>query len=101
MDGKSPENLGQEVAQNINYFQVGVCNGKELVVFKKKKNGSSIFTVLQPLYDLSDPKNEVCITYRRFWSTGPSHPWFRVYKASQLRYMLSDKHINRYNRDSM
>ncbi|KAI7887930.1 CNH domain-containing protein [Mucor mucedo] len=80
--GKSPERLGQELGQHVHFFQVGFCNGKDLVIFKKKKNTMSIFTCLEPIYDLRDPKNEKYITQKTgfLMTSRSSHAWFKKYK---------------------
>lgn len=83
MNGKAPERLGQELGQHVNYFQVGVCNNKDLVVFKKKKNTTSIFTALEPLYDLRNPKNQKYITQKAGFMMGrkSNHSWFKKYNV--------------------
>lgn len=67
----------------MHYFQVGFCNNKELVVYKKKKNTSSIFTSLEPILDLRDPKNQKYITQKTGFKLGnrSSHSWFKKYKV--------------------
>ncbi|EPB91562.1 hypothetical protein HMPREF1544_01484 [Mucor circinelloides 1006PhL] len=79
---KSPERLGQELGQHVHFFQVGFCNNRELVVFKKKKNTSSIFTSLEPTLDLRDPKNQKYIAQKTGFKIGhrSSHSWFKKYK---------------------
>lgn len=88
MNGKAPERLGQELGQHVNYFQVGVCNNRDLVIFKKKRNTSSTFTALQPAYDLRDPKNQKYITQKTGFmiGRGSNHSWFKKYKASPQLY---------------
>lgn len=82
-NGKSPERLGQELGQHVHFFQVGYCNNRELVVFKKKKNTSSIFTALEPVLDLRDPKNQKYITQKTGFMLGnrSNHSWFKKYKV--------------------
>jgi hypothetical protein len=73
------EYLGQELDHNVDYFQVGICNKKDLVVFKKKDGVRSIFTASEPLYDFHDPKNKK-YAKRSVWKR--DHPWFKIYKVS-------------------
>lgn len=82
---KAPERLGQELGQHVNFFQVGFCNNKDLVVFKKKKNTTSIFTCLEPIYDLRDPKNQKYITQKTgfMMSSRSNHSWFKKYKVKK------------------
>lgn len=86
-NGKAPERLGQELGQHVNFFQVGSVNNKYLVVYKKKKNTSSIFTCVEPIYDLRDPKNQKYITQKTgFMRTNrSSHSWFKKYKVRRER----------------
>lgn len=87
-NGKAPERLGQELGQNVNFFQVGSVNNKYLVVYKKKKNTSSIFTCLEPIYDLRDPRNQKYITQKSGFMMGnrSSHSWFKKYKVNSIYY---------------
>lgn len=82
-NGKAPERLGQELGQHVNFFQVGSINNKYLVVYKKKKNTSSIFTCVEPTLDLRDPKNQKYITQKTgFMRTSrSSYSWFKKYKV--------------------
>ncbi|GAA5798902.1 hypothetical protein HPULCUR_004309 [Helicostylum pulchrum] len=81
-NGKAPVRLGQELGQHIQFFQVGFCNNRDLVLFKKKKNTMSIFTCLEPLYDLRDRKNQKYITQKTGFllSSRSNHSWFKKYK---------------------
>ncbi|KAK4519118.1 uncharacterized protein ATC70_009349 [Mucor velutinosus] len=92
---KSPERLGQELGQHVHFFQVGFCNNKELVVFKKKKNTSSIFTSLEPTLDLRDPKNQKYITQKTGFKLGnrSSHSWFKKYKEFYVGAESSNVHF--------
>ncbi|OBZ84067.1 Rho1 guanine nucleotide exchange factor 1 [Choanephora cucurbitarum] len=80
--GKPLERLGQELAQHVHYFQVGVCNNRDLLIYKKKKNTSSVFTALEPMYDLRDPRNQKYIVPKTGFMMGSrsSHAWFKKYK---------------------
>ncbi|KAI8380251.1 CNH domain-containing protein [Blakeslea trispora] len=80
--GKPFERLGQELAQHVYYFQAGVCNNRDLLIYKKKKNTSSVFTALEPLYDLRDPRNQKYIVPKAGFMMGSrlSHAWFKKYK---------------------
>ncbi|KAI8973277.1 CNH domain-containing protein [Mycotypha africana] len=91
----SLEKLGQEIAQHVHFFQVGHCNDKDLVLFKKKKNTSSIFTALEPLYDLRDPKNQKYIGQKPgFKLTNRSnHSWFKKYKEFYVGAESSNVHF--------
>ncbi|KAI8888823.1 hypothetical protein K501DRAFT_135274, partial [Backusella circina FSU 941] len=95
LDTKAQARLGQEIGQHIHFFQVGICSGKLLVVYKKKKNTSSIFTALEPLYDLSDPKNQKYITQTRTFMLGhrSNHAWFKKYKEFYIGTEASNLHF--------
>ncbi|CEI92519.1 hypothetical protein RMCBS344292_06775 [Rhizopus microsporus] len=97
-NGKSPDKLGQTLGQHIHFFQIGMCNNRHLVVYKKKKNTSSIFTCLEPLYDLRDSKNQKYITPKTGFKLGgrSHHAWFKKYKefyvgaeASRIQFLKS------------
>ncbi|KAL9560055.1 hypothetical protein MBANPS3_000120 [Mucor bainieri] len=92
---KSPERLGQELGQHVHFFQVGFCNNKELVVFKKKKNTSSIFSSLEPTLDLRDPRNQKYITQKTGFKLGnrSSHSWFKKYKEFYVGAESSNIHF--------
>lgn len=94
-NAKSPERLGQELGQHVHFFQVGFCNNRELVVFKKKKNTSSIFTSLEPTLDLRDPKNQKYITQKTGFKLGnrSSHSWFKKYKVRALWLSPTRAHV--------
>ncbi|KAI9478501.1 MAG: CNH domain-containing protein [Benjaminiella poitrasii] len=89
------ERLGQELGQHIHFFQVGICNGKDLLIFKKKKNTSSIFTTLEPIYDLRDPKNQKYITLKTGFMLGnrSNHSWFKKYKEFYVGAESSNVHF--------
>lgn len=72
-----------EVAQNVNFFQVGFCNYKDLVVYKKKKSTSSVFVALEPVCNMRDAKSEKLFTQRTglFSSRGSGPSWFKLYKV--------------------
>ncbi|KAI9253531.1 CNH domain-containing protein [Phascolomyces articulosus] len=96
--GRAPDRSGHEVAQNVNFFQVGYCNGKDLVVYKKKKSTSSVFVAMEPICDLRDPRSERLLTQRTglFSSRGSNHSWFKTYtefyvgaEASNIHFLKS------------
>ncbi|KAG0184514.1 RHO1 GDP-GTP exchange protein 2 [Apophysomyces sp. BC1034] len=88
------DRLAQEVAQHVSFFQVGFCNNKDLLVYKKKKNTSSIFTALEPICDLRDPKNEKLLTQRTGFLGQRSTPsWFKKYKDFYVGADASNIHF--------
>ncbi|KAI8138328.1 CNH domain-containing protein [Fennellomyces sp. T-0311] len=93
--GRSSERSGHEVAQNVNFFQVGYCNNKDLVVYKKKKSTSSVFVAVEPICDLRDPKSEKLLTQRTgLFSRGTSsHSWFKTYKEFYVGAEASNIHF--------
>ncbi|KAI9488223.1 CNH domain-containing protein [Zychaea mexicana] len=92
---RAPDRTGHEVAQNVNFFQVGYCNGKDLVVYKKKKSTSSVFVAVEPICDLRHPKSEKLLTQRTglFSSRGSSHSWFKTYKEFYVGAEASNIHF--------
>jgi hypothetical protein len=80
-----------EIAQHVNFFQIGICNGRDMLVFKKKKNSASVFTALEPFCDLRDPKNEKLLTHRpSIFSNRPDYlRWFKKYKV-KLHWIKDD-----------
>ncbi|KAI8637500.1 CNH domain-containing protein [Parasitella parasitica] len=94
-NAKSPKKLGQELGQHVHFFQVGVCNNKELVVFKKKKNTSSVFTSLEPHLDLRDPKNHKYLVQKTGFMIGnrSSHSWFKKYKEFYIGAESTNVHF--------
>ncbi|KAF7730944.1 RHO1 GDP-GTP exchange protein 2 [Apophysomyces ossiformis] len=88
------DRLAQEIAQHVSFFQVGYCNSKDLLVYKKKKNTSSIFTALEPICDLRDPKNEKLLTQRTgFLGQRSSPSWFKKYKDFYVGADASNIHF--------
>lgn len=72
----------QELAQSVTFFQVGYCNNRHLVVYRRKKGTSSFFVALEPACDLRDPRNVKLLTQRTgFLGRGSSHSWFKKYKV--------------------
>ncbi|KAI8098132.1 CNH domain-containing protein [Gilbertella persicaria] len=84
-----------EIAQHVNFFQVGFCNGRDMLVFKKKKNTTSVFTALEPFCDLRDPKNEKHLTHRpSIFSNRPDYlRWFKKYKDFYVGAEASNIHF--------
>jgi hypothetical protein len=58
-----------------------------MLVFKKKKNTASVFTALEPICDLSNPKNEKLLTRSTsLFSTRPEYlKWFKKYKVNGIK----------------
>ncbi|KAI8384468.1 CNH domain-containing protein [Radiomyces spectabilis] len=91
---KAPERLAQELAQHVSFFQEGFCNNRDLLVYKKKKNTSSVFTALQPICDLRDPKNHKYLTQRTgFLGQRSSLSWFEKYKEFYVGADASNIHF--------
>ncbi|KAL0135608.1 CNH domain-containing protein [Mucor lusitanicus] len=84
-----------EIAQHVNFFQIGFCNGRDMLVFKKKKNTTSVFTALEPFCDLRDPKNEKLLTHRpSIFSNRPDYlRWFKKYKDFYIGAEASNIHF--------
>lgn len=84
-----------EVAQNVNFFQVGFCNYKDLVVYKKKKSTSSVFVALEPVCNMRDAKSEKLFTQRTglFSSRGSGPSWFKLYKEFYVGAEASNIHF--------
>jgi hypothetical protein len=82
-----------EIAQHVNFFQIGVCNGRAMLVFKKKRNTTSVFTALEPFCDLRDPKNEKLLTQRpSIFSNRPEYlRWFKKYKVNYAALQISNQ----------
>jgi hypothetical protein len=87
LDSKSntrgTDRIEVEIAQHVNFFQIGLCNNRDMLVFKKKKNTTSVFTALEPFCDLRDPKNEKLLTHKpSLFSNRPDYlRWFKKYKV--------------------
>lgn len=83
---KAIDRVQAEIATNVNFFQIGFCNGRDMLVFKKKKNTSSVFVSLEPFCDLRDPKNEKLLTYRPSLFGKPDYlRWFKKYKVKKKK----------------
>ncbi|KAI8341006.1 CNH domain-containing protein [Choanephora cucurbitarum] len=84
-----------EIAQHVNFFQVGFCNGRDMLVFKKKKNTTSVFTALEPFCDLRDPRNEKHLTHRpSIFNNRPDYlRWFKKYKDFYVGAEASNLHF--------
>lgn len=81
---RATDRIEVEIAQHVNFFQIGLCNNRDMLVFKKKKNTTSVFTALEPFCDLRDPKNEKLLTHKpSLFSNRPDYlRWFKKYKVS-------------------
>lgn len=80
---RSPERLSQEIAQHVSFFHVGFCNGRDLLVYKKKKNTSSTFSAIEPMYDLRDPRNEGILQKKNgLLGQRANTPWFKKFLVS-------------------
>ncbi|KAI9275327.1 CNH domain-containing protein [Sporodiniella umbellata] len=79
---KAIDRIEMEIGQHVNFFQLGFCNGRDMLVYKKKKKTSSVFTALEPFCDLRDSKNEKLLTPRTsLFSNKPEYlRWFKKYK---------------------
>jgi hypothetical protein len=83
VNSKAPDRLAQSIAQHVAYFQTGVCNGKNLVVYMKRKNTNSVFTALEPSCgDLRDPKNAKMLSSRPGFLNRGGSTWFKHYKVN-------------------
>ncbi len=87
---KAIDRIEMEIGQHVNFFQLGYCNGRDMLVYKKKKKTSSVFTALEPFCDLRDPKNEKLLTPRTsLFSNKPEYlRWFKKYKASLFEMLI-------------
>ncbi|KAI9475977.1 MAG: CNH domain-containing protein [Benjaminiella poitrasii] len=92
---KAIDRIEVEIAQHVNFFQIGYCNGRDLLVFKKKKNTTSVFTALEPFCDLRDPKNEKLLTHRPsiFSNRADYLRWFKKYKDFYIGAEASNIHF--------
>ncbi|KAI9305392.1 CNH domain-containing protein [Cunninghamella echinulata] len=98
---RAPERLSQELAQHVSFFHVGYCNNKDLLIYKKKKNASSVFSALEPICDLRDPRNERLLTQRTgFLGQRSNQSWFKKYKdfyvgaeATNLHFLKSKLNV--------
>jgi hypothetical protein len=82
VNSKAPDRLAQSIAQHVAYFQTGVCNGKNLVVYMKRRNTNSVFTAVEPSCgDLRDPKNAKMLTSRPGFLNRGGSTWFKHYKV--------------------
>ncbi|KAI9012022.1 CNH domain-containing protein [Phycomyces nitens] len=78
---KPPEKLGCEITQGAGFVQTGHCNGRDLMLFMKRKTNQSWFTVMEPVADLRDPKNAKLLPQKTgMFSTKTSQLWFKKYK---------------------
>jgi hypothetical protein len=95
---KAIDRIEMEIGQHVNFFQLGYCNGRDMLVYKKKKKTSSVFTALEPFCDLRDPRNEKLLTPRTsLFSNKPEYlRWFKKYKVKDndvcCNSKLSPKH---------
>lgn len=89
---KAIDRIEMEIATSVNFFQLGYCNGRDLLVFKKKKN---VFLALEPFCDLRDPKNEKLLTQRSsLFSNRPDYlVWFKKYKDFYIGAEASNIHF--------
>ncbi|CAM0136841.1 Rho guanine nucleotide exchange factor [Umbelopsis sp. WA50703] len=100
VNSKAPDRLAQSIAQHVAYFQIGVCNGKNLVVYMKRKNTNSVFTALEPSCgDLRDPKNAKMLTSRPGFLNRGGSTWFKHYKDFYIGADSSNVHFlkSRFN----
>ncbi|CEP19085.1 hypothetical protein [Parasitella parasitica] len=84
-----------EIARDVNFFQIGFCNSRDMLVYKKKKNTTSVFTALEPLCDLRDPRNEELLTHKSsIFNNRPAFlRWFKKYKDFYIGAEASNIHF--------
>ncbi|KAI9351655.1 CNH domain-containing protein [Pilaira anomala] len=92
---KAIDRIEAEIATNVNFFQIGFCNGRDMLVYKKKKNTSSVFVALEPFCDLRNPKNEKFLTVRpSLFNTRLDYlKWFKRYKDFYIGADASNIHF--------
>ncbi|CEI88286.1 hypothetical protein RMCBS344292_02677 [Rhizopus microsporus] len=92
---KAIDRIEMEIGQHVNFFQLGYCNGRDMLVYKKKKKTSSVFTALEPFCDLRDPRNEKLLTPRTsLFSNKPEYlRWFKKYKDFYIGAEASNIHF--------
>lgn len=80
---KGIDRLEMEIAQGVGFFQIGVCNNRDLLVYKRKKNTASVFMALEPTCNLRDSRNEKLLTKSTsFFGTKPDYSrWFKKYQV--------------------
>ncbi|KAI8062119.1 CNH domain-containing protein [Gongronella butleri] len=62
---KAPERLREEVDKGVNFFAVGMCNNKHLLVYKKRNATDSLFVAMEPKADVRDSRNDHARSGRR------------------------------------
>ncbi|KAG2231389.1 hypothetical protein INT48_004424 [Thamnidium elegans] len=92
---KATDRIEADIATNVNFFQIGFCNGRDMLVYKKKRNTTSVFVALEPFCDLRDPKNEKALTQRAsIFSTRIDYlKWFKKYKDFYIGADASNIHF--------
>lgn len=82
---KAPDRLVQEIADHVQFFEVGICNGMELLVYARQKTLSTSFVVLKPTTEEPvQPEEHRWSGVRHFFRhSGSTCSWFEVYKVSQ------------------
>ncbi|KAL0081610.1 CNH domain-containing protein [Phycomyces blakesleeanus] len=91
---KPPEKLCCEINQGVGFVQTGHCNNKDLMLYMRRKNNQSLFSVMEPIADLRDPKNAKLMPQRSgLFSQKSPQLWFKKYKDFYVGAEASHVHF--------
>ena len=84
---KSPESLAQLISDPVHFFQVGVCNGEDMLIYARQKTVSTMFTACKPTRKADQTGNSSSSGRHRsarglFSSHGSKTGWFSTYKVN-------------------
>ncbi|ORX47229.1 hypothetical protein DM01DRAFT_1339245 [Hesseltinella vesiculosa] len=82
---RSPDRLCEEVDKGVNFFSVGICNQKHLLLYKKRSSTDSLFVSLEPKCDLRSNLNESMKSNKKGLS---------VFGRSNNSWFLKDMNFN-------
>ncbi|KAI8139232.1 hypothetical protein BJV82DRAFT_627692 [Fennellomyces sp. T-0311] len=91
---KDPNSLRHEISDPVTFFQVGVCNGADMLVYARQKTVSTIFTALKPTRSI-DPssRGSGSRSYRSFFGSSSRNPWFSTYKEFSVGARATNIHF--------
>ncbi|KAI7859105.1 CNH domain-containing protein [Circinella umbellata] len=95
---KSPESLAQEISDPVHFFQVGVCNGEDMLIYARQKTVSTMFTACKPTRKADQSGNNSSSGRHRsarglFSSHGSKSGWFSTYKEFSVGARATNLHF--------
>ncbi|KAI9493891.1 CNH domain-containing protein [Zychaea mexicana] len=93
---KAPDHFKHVISDPVHFFQVGVCNGEDMLVYARQKTVSTIFTACKPARDpnASSTSRGYLRSHRSLFSThGSKSSWFSTYREFSVGARATNIHF--------